>query len=172
MTDKPPDNQESGALLKVLTAHYRALVSARSDEPILRQYASLLRFLKSKPPHFLDERGDARSHRSRPVPTIIDVELRKASLDDLEKIVSDANGTCARRKLKRFPPFGPAGEAFLAADRVLGDVSCVAALSGRAGCRLGAWRWHPTGRRSRRANASGTRAAGAARRPAESARCP
>jgi hypothetical protein len=91
MTDDTPDNR--GALLKVLTAHYRALVSARADETILRQYASLLRFLKSKPPHFLDERGDARvtrAVRARPIPTINEEALCKASLDDLEQIITDA----------------------------------------------------------------------------------
>jgi hypothetical protein len=93
MTDETPDNRDSGALLKVLTAHYRVLVSARSDANILRQYASLLRFLKSKPPHFPDERGDpkdARPARARPIPTINEEELRKASLDDLEIIITDA----------------------------------------------------------------------------------
>jgi hypothetical protein len=83
------DKQDSKALLNVLTAHYRALVSARSDETIIRQYASLLRFLKSNPPRFLEEPGDAKAHRSRPVPTITEEEVRKASLDDLERIVSD-----------------------------------------------------------------------------------
>ncbi|PYS14677.1 MAG: hypothetical protein DMG15_07320 [Acidobacteria bacterium] len=101
MTEGTADNQDSGALLKVLTAHYHALVSARCDETILRQYSSLLRFLKSKPPHFLDGRGDAkapRSARSRPIPTINEEELRRASLDDLEKIVTDAK--TARRDLE------------------------------------------------------------------------
>lgn len=95
------DNNASETLLKVLTAHYRALVAARSDETILRQYASLLRILKSKRPHFLDERGDskaARSAHSRPLPTINEDELRKASLNDLERIVTDA-GT-ARKDLE------------------------------------------------------------------------
>jgi hypothetical protein len=93
MTDDTSDNRDSGALLKVLTAHYRALVSARADETTLRQYASLLRFLKSKPLHFLDEPGDAggtRTARAGPKPTINAEELCKASLDDLERIITDA----------------------------------------------------------------------------------
>jgi hypothetical protein len=98
MIEGTPDNQDHGALLKVLTAHYRALVSARSDETILRQYSTLLRFLKSKPPHFLNERGDAKAHSSPPVPTITEEELSKASLDDLERIVTDA--TTTRKELE------------------------------------------------------------------------
>src|SRR5436189_6479781 len=97
MTNGELDNQESKALLNVLTAHYRALASARSDETILHQYASLLRFLKSNP-HFLDERGDAKAHRSRPLPTITEDEVCKASLDDLERIVSDVK--TARKDLE------------------------------------------------------------------------
>jgi hypothetical protein len=101
MTNETLDNQDRGALLKVLTAHYRTLVSARSDETILRQYASLLRFLKARPPRFLDERGDGkapRSARSRPIPTITEEELRNASLDDLESIVTDPK--TARKNLE------------------------------------------------------------------------
>lgn len=101
MTDNKLDDHDSGALLKALTAHYRALVSARADEIVLRQYASLLRFLKSNPPDFLDERGDAkvaRAARVRPVPSINEEELHKASLNDLEAIVTDAK--TARKDLE------------------------------------------------------------------------
>ena len=38
MADGKSDNRDSEALLKVLTAHYRALVSARSDEHIAGQF--------------------------------------------------------------------------------------------------------------------------------------
>jgi hypothetical protein len=92
MKDITPDDRQPAALLKVLTTHYRSLVSARADENLLRQYASLLRFLRSKPPRFLDEHRDpkvARPARARPVPTITEEELRKVSLDDLEKIITD-----------------------------------------------------------------------------------
>jgi hypothetical protein len=93
MTDDTSDDRDSGALLKVLMAHHRALVSARADETILRQYASLLRFLKAKHPHFLSESGDAgvtRTARAGPKPTINEEELHRASLDDLERIITDA----------------------------------------------------------------------------------
>jgi hypothetical protein len=101
MSERKSDKKESGTLLKVLTAHYRALVSARSDKTILKQYASLLRALKSRPSHFVDERGSAkvtRAARFHPSPTINQDELRNASLNDLERIVTDA-GT-ARKDLE------------------------------------------------------------------------
>jgi hypothetical protein len=92
MGEKTSDDKESGALLKVLTAHYHALVSARSDETVLTQYAALLRFLKSRSAQFLQYPGHAKHRvpeRSRLSPTITENELRAASLDDLEKLVSD-----------------------------------------------------------------------------------
>ena len=48
MATKTPNNDEKEALLKVLSAHFRALVSARSDESVLRQYSALLHFLKEE----------------------------------------------------------------------------------------------------------------------------
>lgn len=100
MANATSDNQDSDALLKVLAAHYRALVSARSDETVLRQYALLLRALKSNPFQFLDERGNAKapSAGSRTLPTINEAVLHNASLDELEKIVTD-DGT-ARKDLE------------------------------------------------------------------------
>lgn len=100
MTDGTPDNKESGALLKVLTAHYRALVSARSDETLLRQYAALLRFLKSRGARFLEKPvpGKHPAAPSRVLPTLSDEQLRKASLDDLEKLISD--GATSRKDLE------------------------------------------------------------------------
>jgi hypothetical protein len=93
MNDNTPDNQGSAALLKVLTAHYQALVSARSDKNILRQYASLLRALRSKSLHLLgQDEGPktARNSRSRPLSAIRAEELHEATLDDLEKLVTDS----------------------------------------------------------------------------------
>src|SRR5665213_2762874 len=99
MADGTHEDKDNRALFKVLKSHYRTLVSARSDKIILRQYASLLRFLKSNPADVLDERAKARrSARSRPTPTITEEELHKASLDDLEKIVTDTK--TARKDLE------------------------------------------------------------------------
>jgi hypothetical protein len=93
MANDAHDKKEGGKLLTVLTAHYRALVLARSDKTILQQYASLLRFIKSKPSNFPPEGSVAKAGRSvrpRPVPTINEAQLRNASLDDLHKVVTDA----------------------------------------------------------------------------------
>jgi hypothetical protein len=60
-TDRTPDNEGGGVLLKVLTAHFKALVSARSDETLLRQYSALLRFVKSQPSNFWE--GHVRAIR-------------------------------------------------------------------------------------------------------------
>jgi hypothetical protein len=75
----------------VLTAHFRALVAARSDEVVLRQYSALLRFLKSGKGKFLEAPVHAqhRSEPSRLLPTISDEELRRATLDDVAKLVND-----------------------------------------------------------------------------------
>jgi len=75
----------------VLTAHFRALVSARSDDSVLRQYSALLRFLKSGKGKFLESSFQAghRADHGRPSATLSDEELRRASLDDLEKLVND-----------------------------------------------------------------------------------
>jgi hypothetical protein len=92
MGDRTFDGKESGVLLKVLTAHYNALVSAGSDETVLKQYATLLRFLKSRGTHFLENPASSKhsdTYRPRALPTISDNTLRSASLNDLEKLISD-----------------------------------------------------------------------------------
>ncbi len=91
MTDGTPDEKESGVLLKVLTAHYHALAAARSDETLLKQFAALLRFIKSGNAGFLHDAAHTKrgSDTRKPLPTLSDEDLRKASLDDLEKLVND-----------------------------------------------------------------------------------
>jgi hypothetical protein len=49
--------------MNVLTAHFKALVAAGSDENVLRQYSALLRFLKSRGTNFLESPPRAR-HRT------------------------------------------------------------------------------------------------------------
>lgn len=95
MRDGVPDKKDNGTLLKVLTAHYHSLVAARSDETILKQYAALLRFLRSGKTQFLEERGQSK-HRAdtrKLMPTMSDEELRRASLDDIDRLVSDESTT-------------------------------------------------------------------------------
>lgn len=90
MANGRPNKKENGVLLNVLTAHYRGLVAARSDETVLKQYARLLRLLKSKNPS-LEELVHAK-HRSKAhkqSPTLSEDELGKCSLDDIDKLVSD-----------------------------------------------------------------------------------
>lgn len=86
-----PDEKESGALLKVLTAHYHALVAARSDDTVLRQFAALLRYMKSGNARFLHEAPQAKrdANAQKALPTLSDEDLRKASLDDLQKLIED-----------------------------------------------------------------------------------
>jgi len=100
MATKTPNNDDGGALLKVLSAHFHALVSARSDEIVLRQYAALLRFLRSRKPDFLQDTSPRmrRPDSTGPLPTLSDEELQRASLDEIEKIVSDE--TRARKDLE------------------------------------------------------------------------
>lgn len=91
MANKTHEQKVNGDLLKVLTAQYKALVAARSDEIVLKQYAALLRFLKSRNDDFLETLAHQKSFAepSRRLPTLTDDQLCKASLDDLEKLVSD-----------------------------------------------------------------------------------
>jgi hypothetical protein len=91
MTDGIRDDQESRVLLKVLTAHYHALAAARSDETVLKHYAALLRFLKSNYSYLLEKGRVKRpgTELSRSSHTISEDRLRKVSLSDLDKIVSD-----------------------------------------------------------------------------------
>jgi hypothetical protein len=91
MRSGTPNNKQSEVLLKVLTAHYHALVSARSDETLLKEYSALLRFLKLRKTRSLEDSAHAehRTDTSRPLPTLTAEELRKASLDDIDKLVCD-----------------------------------------------------------------------------------
>ncbi len=100
MTNGTSDIKCSGDLLKVLTAHYRALVSARSDEMVLRQYSALLRFLRSDKCEFLKKDLHAERHIAPPSSlSLSDEEIRKASLGDIETIVN--NDATTRRDLER-----------------------------------------------------------------------
>jgi hypothetical protein len=91
MKDKIPKKEGSGSLLEVLRAHYRVLVSARCDEAILEQYSALLRFLKLQPCNFLESEVTAkrRPDQSRKIPDLTDDDLLNASLDDIEKLVTN-----------------------------------------------------------------------------------
>jgi hypothetical protein len=91
MANNSLDKKESAALLNVLTAHFKALVSAGSDEAVLKQYSSLLRFLRSRNNDFLESLGRSSrpQHSSQRLPTLSERELLKASLDDIEKLVND-----------------------------------------------------------------------------------
>jgi hypothetical protein len=101
MMDKMPDpDEDSGLLLKVLTAHFNALVSARSDEAVLKQYSALLRFIRSRPADFLEDEG-YRKRRADPVlkSGLNEENLQRVSLTDLEKLVNDE--VTSRRDLER-----------------------------------------------------------------------
>ncbi len=100
MTSTRSDEKDIDALLKVLSAHFNALVSARSDETVLRQYSALLRFLKTRNSAFLRS-PSLEKHRPEPsrlLPTLTEEEIRGASLDDLDKLVS--NEATARKDLE------------------------------------------------------------------------
>jgi len=92
--------KEGSLLLKVLTAHFKALVSAGSDETVLKQYAALLRFLKSERGKFLESSINAKRRSVLPEhsPKITTDQLRGASLDDLDRLVND--DATARRDLE------------------------------------------------------------------------
>jgi hypothetical protein len=89
MTSGAPKNKEHEILIKVLTAHFHALNAAGSDAMILRQYSALLRFLKSEKCDFLEVASHTEHHADISRPTLTEEELRRASLGDLERIVSD-----------------------------------------------------------------------------------
>ena len=90
MANGRADKKETGVLLNVLTAHYHGLVAARSDETVLRQYARLLRLLKSKN-RYLEELAPSNHPRKAPIPSpnLSEEELRECSLDDIDKLVKD-----------------------------------------------------------------------------------
>ena len=88
-TDGTPDKaSDSGLLLRVLTAHFNALVSAHSDEAVLRQYSALLRFLKSTPEGFLEHFAQA-NRRKAPALDLDERDVQRSSLEDLEKLLND-----------------------------------------------------------------------------------
>lgn len=79
-------------LLRVLHAHYETLVAARSDAVIVKQYAALLRFLKSNNGRFLGEEPSEAAQHSRSAKEAARLNegiLRAASLDDVAKLVND-----------------------------------------------------------------------------------
>lgn len=84
------ENPEGDLLLKVLTTHFHALASAKCDDALLKQYSALLRFLRSRKGRSLEELfAAAERHRSRGTVTLNVEELRRLTLDDLEKLVND-----------------------------------------------------------------------------------
>lgn len=83
-----PDSGDKGILLRALTAHFKALVAARSDEALLTQYSALLRFLRSQPQGFLA--GHSRAKRAEASSQPPDSpDLLSVSLAELERIVDD-----------------------------------------------------------------------------------
>lgn len=101
MRDSSSNKPKTGVLLRVLTSHYQSLVSARSEECLLEQYATLLEFLRSDKCDFLGGTGH-KGHATDPVQgalRISDEELRKAPLSDIKKLVD--NATITRRELER-----------------------------------------------------------------------
>jgi hypothetical protein len=87
---------ESDLLLKVLTTHFHSLASAKCDDALLKQYSALLRFLKSKKGIPFDEwAGTADKHRSKGTATLSAEQLRRMTLEDLEKLVNDEEITRA-----------------------------------------------------------------------------
>jgi hypothetical protein len=91
MTDHTPEDERRGALLRILTAHYHALIAARSDEGVLKEYSTLLRFLRSGKGSLIGDilRRAHSDHRPQKLPTLSDEKLRSASLDDIERMVND-----------------------------------------------------------------------------------
>jgi hypothetical protein len=99
--EKREEGNIGGVLLKVLTANYNALVSARSDEAVLRQYSVLLRFLKSQPDDFLEVHAQTkqRNDKSLLLTGIRGEELQSVPLDELERLVNDDG--ISRKHLER-----------------------------------------------------------------------
>jgi hypothetical protein len=88
-------------LLKVLTAHYNSLVSARSDRTLLTHYSALLEYLKSSPNTYLPVRCDVeRVQEEVPLlPGLAEPALETMSLDDLQMLVEDEG--ISRKQLER-----------------------------------------------------------------------
>jgi hypothetical protein len=100
MGKRATGDEDNDVLLKVLTAHFHALVAARSDEGVLKQYSALLRFLKSDKGKSL-KLADQEVHRRDQnllLPFLDQEKLRRASLDDLSRLISDE--TTSRKHLE------------------------------------------------------------------------
>jgi hypothetical protein len=102
MKDTAPDKKgDDAVLIKVLTSHFQALVTAKSDNAVLKRYSALLRFLKSQPSGFLEGYVRVKHRANEPLllPGLSEEDLQNLTLDDLEKIVND--DTTPRRYLER-----------------------------------------------------------------------
>lgn len=90
---KKNGNTESEKLVKVLTAHFKALVEAQSDEALLTQYSALLRFLRSRRSDFFHPTADDPQRNSKARKSALSGTSREmlqdASLDELERLVND-----------------------------------------------------------------------------------
>lgn len=90
---KKNGTKESEKLVRVLTAHFKALVEAQSDEDLLTQYSALLRLLRARRIDFFHTtaRGPHTTPKGRkpPVSTVSREKLQGASLDELERLVND-----------------------------------------------------------------------------------
>jgi hypothetical protein len=94
MADKTPDVQ---MLLRVLTAHYRSLSSARCDEAILRQYSRLLRVLRGGGLAFQERTLSPKvpkKPRKKPL-GISETRLKDASLDEILKLLNNEETPCS-----------------------------------------------------------------------------
>jgi hypothetical protein len=103
MSSQHPDHMvDISVLVRVLSTHLENLTIARADETMLRQYTSLLRFLKSKKGSVLNDIfASAGRKEAPPSPTysFTEGQIDKFSLDELEKLVNDE--TVARSDLER-----------------------------------------------------------------------
>src|SRR5258707_6906331 len=90
---KKNGNTESEKLVRVLTAHFKAVVEAQSDEALLTEYSALLRFLRSRRSDFFHPRArDPHPNpkaRKTPLSAASREKLQDASLDELERLVND-----------------------------------------------------------------------------------
>ena len=97
------EKNENEDLLHVLAAHYKALVAARSDDTVLRKYSLLLRFLKTRNGSLFKTETSAKSKIAQPRGLsnngLSEEELTNASLDEVERLVSDP--TTPRKELER-----------------------------------------------------------------------
>ena len=98
---KRDDDKAGSLLLKILTAHYNALVLARSDDNVLKQYSALLRFLRSQSHDFLNDHAPTKHHneKSEFSPALFEQGLETASLDDLQSLVT--NEQVSRKHLEQ-----------------------------------------------------------------------